>query len=85
MKGCNCTPPVEDPRFEAHIMTGGIGIWSRGHTIEEAVENVRRHAKRDRIAKRDWVDCWVHRLADGVEVWVDGFSRAGLLGVEAKS
>lgn len=72
---CNCTPAVEDPRFEGHIMTGGIGIFSRGHTVDEAVKNVRQHAKKDRIPKREWVACWVQKMEDGEEVWVDGFSK----------
>ena len=74
MKGCNCTPPVEDPRFEAYIQTAGIGVFSRGHTIEEAVENVKKHAKKDRIPKRDWVACWMMKMDSGEEIWVDDFS-----------
>ena len=74
MKPCKCTPPVADPRFEAHIMTGGIGIFSRGHTVDEAVANVRKHAKKDRIPQREWRSCWVQQMNGNREVWAHGFS-----------
>lgn len=74
MKPCKCTPLVADPRFKAYIETGGIAVYSPGRTIEDAIENVKRHAKKDRIPQRDWRACWVEEIDGGREVFVDGFS-----------
>jgi len=62
MKPCRCLPPVEDPRFRAYLATGGMGIYSPGHTVEEAIRNLARHAKRDRIPRRSWADAWVEDM-----------------------
>lgn len=75
MKPCNCTPPVKDPRFKAFIATHGIGVWSAGSTIEDAIENVKKHAKKDGIGKRKWVWCWVEKMGHNEEVVVDGFTK----------
>ena len=74
MKPCNCTPPVIDPQFRACIETGGIGIYSPGRTVEDAIQNVKRHAKKDRIPRREWVACWVEDMDSGREIFVDGFT-----------
>lgn len=71
---CNCTTPVKNPIYNAHIITGGVCIFSAGATVEEAVANVRQHAKRDHIKRRDWIASWVQRIDNGDEVWYDGFS-----------
>jgi len=62
MKSCNCTPPVSDPKFRAHIATGGICIFSPGRTIDEALANVKAHAKKDKIPKPRWAEVWVENL-----------------------
>lgn len=63
---CNCSPDVEVARFRAWIQnsTGG-GIFSPGATIEEAISNVIKHARKDRFLKRDWRARIVTSLEDG--------------------
>jgi hypothetical protein len=74
MRTCNCTAPVDNPKYSAWISTGGIGIWSNGRTIDEAVDLAKKHARKDSLKKREWVTCWVQRIDNGEEVWAQGFS-----------
>ena len=62
MKPCRCLPPVEDPRFRAHLASVGICLYSVGHTVEEAIRNLALHAKKDRIPRRAWHEAWVEDM-----------------------
>ena len=68
MKPCRCTPEVPNPTHRAYIETAGIGIYSPGTSIEDALANVEEHRKKDHIRKRDIVTQWVECLACGDEV-----------------
>lgn len=62
MKPCRCTPPVEDPRFRAHLATHGICLFSVGHTTQEAIRNLALHAQKDRIPRYLWTEAWVENM-----------------------
>ena len=74
MKPCNCTAPVDNPKYSAWIATDGIGVFSSGRTIEESVSLVKQHARKDRLTTDQWTVCWVQRIDNGEEVWAQGFS-----------
>ena len=62
MKPCGCLPAIDDPKFVAHIATGGICIYANGQTIQHAIDRVRQHAKHDKIPESRWIDIWVEDM-----------------------
>ena len=74
MRTCKCTEPVPDAKYSAYIATGGIGIFSNGRTVNEAVDLAKEHARKDGLRENEWITCWVQRIDNGEEIWAQGFS-----------
>ena len=62
MRPCRCTPEVPDPKVRAVLGTPGICLYNPGRTEEEALANLRLHAKKDRVPRSRWVECWIEKL-----------------------
>ena len=64
---CLCHPRVEGARFRAYLLrrNGAGGVYSPGVTYGDAVANVKKHAIKDGIPKKDWGEIAVENL-DGM-------------------
>ena len=66
MKPCKCLPPIENPTHRAFIATWGVCVYATGASIEDAIERVKAHAKKDRIPRERWTDLWVEDMTGSV-------------------
>lgn len=78
-QSCNCIPGKSVTKFRAWIQVKdqGGGVYADGLTIDEAIANVIKHARKDSLSKSNWGKCVITSF-DGELVGT--FSKDGTYG-----